>query len=148
MTNLPSSQVTSTAPIIKYTKEQRETLSRFELDIKRLNRLIPKYRYGGVVKSPLTKEEALAKFDDAVEVSANGTTYLFACDVGESAYSYFFLQILIDVSIYAHEYFRGKIYNISEIFEHVKSQVVNISCGKQHPLKVGDADFPFVVTII
>ena len=119
-----------------------------DLDIKRINKLIPKYRYGGVIKFPMTRVEAREKFDDGIKQTKDGTVYLFACSIGESAYNYFFLQILIDISIYAHEYFRNKLYNVSEIFESVETQVINGSKGKQHPTKLGDADFPFVITII
>ncbi|WP_113653194.1 hypothetical protein [Pedobacter namyangjuensis] len=120
----------------------------FELDIKRINRLIPKYKYGGVVKRPLTREEALLKFNEALSKSAKETVYIFACNIDESAYSYFFLQVLVDISIYIHEYYRNSIYNISEIFEHVEKQVNNLSKGDQNPIKIGDGNFPFVVTII
>lgn len=120
----------------------------FELDIKRINRLIPKYRYGGIIKRPLTREEALSKFNDALKISPKGIVYIFACNIDESAYSYFFLQILVDISVYIHEYFRGKVYTISDIFKHVEKQVNNLSNGSQNPIKIGDANFPFVVTII
>ncbi|AMS26701.1 hypothetical protein AEM51_06375 [Bacteroidetes bacterium UKL13-3] len=120
----------------------------FELDIKRINRLIPKYAYGGYIKRPLTREESLIKFNEALANSDKGVVYVFACNIGESAYSYFFLQVLVDVSIYLHEYFREHIYSISDIFGHVEKQVVDLSKGNQTPIKMGDGDFPFVVTII
>jgi hypothetical protein len=120
----------------------------FELDIKRINRLIPKYRYGGIVKHPLTREEAKEKFETAIETATNGIQYLFAANIDESALGYLFLQIIIDVSIYIHEYFRDNIVNASEIFEHAKKQVVNLTQAKQNPIMKGDSDFPFVITII
>jgi hypothetical protein len=120
----------------------------FELDIKRINRLIPKYRYGGIVKMPLTREEALEKFNDAIDKCKDGTVYLFASKIDQSAYNYFFLQVLADISIYLHEYLRNNIFFTSEVFEHAKSQVTSLSNGKQTPIKIGDANFPFVITII
>lgn len=120
----------------------------FELDIKRINRLIPKYAYGGYVKRPLTREESLVKFNEALSNSERGIVYVFACNVGESAYSYFFLQVLMDIAIYLHEYFREKVYSICDIFGHVEKQVVDLSKGNQTPIKTGGGDFPFVVTII
>jgi hypothetical protein len=119
-----------------------------ELDIKRINRLIPKYKYGGFVKRPLTREESLKKFNEALTTSHKGTTYIFACNINESAYNYFFLQVLVDISIYIHEYYRESIHYILEIFEHVQRQVNDLSKGSQNPIKIGDADFPFVITII
>jgi hypothetical protein len=120
----------------------------FELDIKRINRLIPKYKYGGYIKTPLTREESIEKFNKAIQNSDEGILYLFACSIDESAYGYFFLQILIDISIYVHEYFRNSIYSANDIFEHAKSQVTNLTKGQQNPMKLGKTDFPFVITIV
>ena len=120
----------------------------FELDIKRINRLIPKYKYGGLVQRPLTREESLMKFNEALSTSEKGITYIFACNIDESAYSYFFLQVLVDISIYVHEYFRNSVYYISDIFGHVEKQVNDLSKGNQNPIKMGNGDFPFVITII
>jgi len=120
----------------------------FELDIKRINRLIPKYRYGGVVKRPLTREESQLKFNQAIDECNTGTTYLFAANIGESAYGFLFLQLLIDISIYIHEYFREEIVNVGYVFEQTKKQVVKLTKGNQNPTKIGEVDFPFVITII
>lgn len=119
-----------------------------ELDISKINRLIPKYKYGGFVEAPLTKKQSLEIFDNALQTSKDGTLYLFACDIGESAYNYYFLQYFIDISIYAHEYDRNKIYSALEIFSEVKTKVVNSTKGKQNSIYSGTADFPFVITII
>lgn len=120
----------------------------FELDIKRINRLIPKYKYGGVVKRQLTREESLLKFNQAIERSNEGTTYLFAASIGESAYGYLFLQLLIDISIYIHEYFRDEVVNVGYIYDRVKNQVSELTKGNQNPTREGDVNFPFVITII
>lgn len=120
----------------------------FELDIKRINELVPKYKYGGLIKRPLTKEEATNKFNEALVNSTKGIVYVFACNIGESAYSYLFLQILIEISIYLHEYKRESIFFVSDIFVYVEKQVNNLSKGNQNPIKIGEGDFPFVLTII
>lgn len=120
----------------------------FELDIKRINRLIPKYKYGGIVKRPLTREESLLKFNQAIENTNEGTTYLFAANIGESAFGYLFLQLLIDISIYVHEYFREEIVNVGYIFDQTKKQVAELTKGSQNPTRHGDVNFPFVITII
>jgi hypothetical protein len=119
----------------------------FELDIKRLNNFIPKYKYGGIVKRRLTREEARDKFNKSLVSSPKGIIYLFACNIDESANNYFFLRVLIDISIYAHEYYRDSVFYISEIFKHVEKEVTNLSKGSQNPIKIGDVDFPFVVAI-
>lgn len=120
----------------------------FDLDIKRINKLIPKYKYGGWIKRPLTKQESLEKFNQAIESSNDGVAYLFACDIDEKAFNYYFLQLMVDVAIYAHEYFRNNIYYSSEIFDTTKKNVINATKGIQNPLKMGTGDFPFVITII
>lgn len=71
-----------------------------------------------------------------------------ACDIDESAFNYFFLQVIIDISIYLHEYFRDSIYSVGEVFEHAKFHVNNLSKSSQTPTKIGSIDFPFVLTII
>lgn len=119
-----------------------------EIDIQRFNDLIPKYKYGGVVLRPLTREESLKKFNDLIRTSKEGTTYLFASSLDESAYGYYFLQELMNTSRYIHEYRRGGVYGVLGIFDHIKKKVTDLSDGKQHPVKIGDVDFPFVVTII
>jgi hypothetical protein len=128
--------------------ETCRNITDFELDIKRINRLIPKYKYGGIKKRPLTREEALNKFDEALTNSKNGIVYIFACNIDESAQSFFFLQVLVDIAIYIHEYYRENIIYTTNIFGHVEKQVNNLSKGSQNPIKIGDGNFPFVVTII
>jgi hypothetical protein len=120
----------------------------FELDIKRLNRLIPKYAYGGTVKRPLTKEESREKFDTAIKNSEEGILYLFAADIDESAFGYLFLKLMIDIAIYIHEYNRESIVSTQRIFELAKKQVTELTEGKQNPIMDGEIEFPFVITII
>jgi len=115
---------------------------------KRINRLVPKYAYGGTVRTPLTREESIEKFNKAIQESKEGTLYLFACEIDESAFNYFFLQVIIDISIYLHEYFRDSIYSAGEVFEHAKFYVNKLSKSLQTPTKIGSADFRFVLTII
>ncbi len=101
----------------------------FELDIKRINRLIPKYKYGGIIKRPLTREESLLKFNQSIQNSDEGILYLFASSIGESASGFLFLQLIIDISIYIHEYFREEIVGAKYIFEltnkHGDSRISN-----------------------
>ncbi|MCB2380432.1 hypothetical protein LGH70_22760 [Hymenobacter sp. BT635] len=118
------------------------------LDIPRLNNLVPKYKYGGIVKWPRTSEEAYKAYEGALVESKKGSVYLFACDLDQSAYNYFFIKTLIDVSVYLHEYYRNNVYSILEVFELTRKQVQKISKKKQTPISVSDTDFPFVVTII
>lgn len=120
----------------------------FELDIKRINRLIPKYKYGGIIELSLSREESLLKFNEAIEKSDEGIIYLFAASIGESAYNYLFLRLLIDISIYIHEYSRKEIVNIGFIFEQAKKRTNEHTKGNQNPTKLGDSNFPFVITII
>ncbi len=120
----------------------------FELDIKRINGLIPKYKNGGIVKRPLTREEASLKFNQSILDSKEGTLYLFASSIDESAIGYIFLRIIIDISIYIHEYFREEIVGATYIFEQTKMQVIELTKGNQNPTKIGEVDFPFVITII
>lgn len=120
----------------------------FELDIKRINKLIPKYKYGGIVKRPLTREEALLKFNQSILKSEEGTLYFFAASIDESASEYLFLRIIIVISIHIHEYSREEIVGANYIFEQTKKQVVQLTKGNQNPTKIGEVDFPFVITII
>lgn len=131
-----------------YIIESCRDIINLELNITQINKLIPKYKYGGKILPPLTREESLEKFNAAIELSNDGILFLFAADIGESAYNYFFLQKMIDLSIYHHEYSRGRIIGASTIFDLVKDQVINLTEGKQNPLKVGTSDFPFVITIL
>ena len=120
----------------------------FELDIKRLNQLIPKYKYGGTVERPLTREESLLKFNQSIQTSNEGTLYLFASSIGESASGLLFLQLIVEISIYIHEYYRDEIVGANYIFEQTRKKVVEITKGNQNPTKIGEVDFPFVITII
>lgn len=120
----------------------------FKLEIKKINRLLPKYKYGGIVKRPLTREEALLKFNQSILKSEEGILYLFAASIDESASDYLFLLKIIEISIYIHEYFREEIIGANYIFEQTKKQVVKLTKGNQNPTKIGEVDFPFVITII
>ena len=120
----------------------------FELDIQRINRLIPKYKYGGVIKAPLTREQSLEKFNEAIKASPEGTLYLFASSIDESARGYLFLKLIVDISIYIHEYYRNSIVDTDTIFENAKNQVISYTNGEQNPVKIGEVKFPFVITII
>lgn len=120
----------------------------FHIDIQRLNKLTPKYKYGGFVQKTLTREESSFIFNYALSTSNKGVIFLFACDINEKAYRYFFLQFLIDISIEFHEYSRRNVFGVSSIFEKVKNEVNKRSNGIQNPVKMGETDFPFVVTII
>ncbi|WP_047451132.1 hypothetical protein [Alistipes sp. ZOR0009] len=120
----------------------------FELDIQRLNRLIPKYAYGGYIKRPLTREESIAKFDSAIKSSKDGVLYLFAASIDESASDYLFLKSLIDNAIYIHEYYRERVISTHKVFEMAKKQVTELTEGNQNPIISGEGDFPFVITII
>ncbi|MFL0076984.1 hypothetical protein [Tenacibaculum maritimum] len=120
----------------------------FELDIKKINRLVPKYKYGGVFKKPLTREESRKRFDLAIENSEEEVTYLFAASIGEEANDYLFLRLIINVAIYIHEYYRESVVNVEVVFRHAKTKVIEISKGEQTPLKIGEGNLPFVITII
>lgn len=118
------------------------------IEIDRLNHFIPKYKYGGIIKEKtLTREESLQIFNDALRDSSEGVIYLFACSVDEKAIDYFFLRELITRSVHIHEYFSGGAYGISNIFEHTKEKVMELSKKRQNPVKVGFGNFPFVITI-
>lgn len=128
--------------------ETCRNIIRKELDIFEINDLRPKYKYGGTVQHPLTKEEALQRFNNTILNSTDGITYIFACDIDQSAYNYYFLKLLIRYSIYLHEHHRNRVYSVNEIFQIVKSEIEIMTYGKQSPMITGKGDFPFVITII
>jgi len=119
-----------------------------DLDNKRLNRLIPKYKYGGVIEIPMTQAQSIQKFNEELEKSEGGILYLFAASIGERAYDYLFLQYLIDVSVYFHEYYRNSAIGAQAVFQNAKDLVIKDTSGDQNPMISGTTDLPFAITII
>ena len=118
------------------------------IEVQSLNNLIPKFKYGGRIDRRKTKEEALNLFNREIVNSDQGTTYLFACNVGEAAYEYFFIEYLIRVAVYLHEYSQHQVFYIDNVFEQTRKQVVQLSGENQHPVILGIGKRPFVLSII
>ncbi|MCC5923904.1 MAG: hypothetical protein JJT77_08965 [Crocinitomicaceae bacterium] len=120
----------------------------FNIEIEDLNGLIPKFKYGGSFRKPKTNEEAKNVYNDVLKNLGKETTYVFASNINESAFNYYFIHYLIKVSRYFHEYSQNRIYEIKDIFNNTVKEVVRLTDGNQNPIIQGHAKFPFVVSII
>ncbi|MCT4579799.1 MAG: hypothetical protein N4A35_00150 [Flavobacteriales bacterium] len=120
----------------------------FNINIEDLNELIPKFRHGGVISMPKTKEQAKDLYNNFLMELDSEITYVFSSNIGESAYNYYFIHYLIKVSRELHEHSQNYIHTIKDIFDKTTNEVIKLTGGKQTPIIQGPANFPFVVSII
>ena len=118
------------------------------IKLETFNNLIPKYKYGGQVAQPLTRDQSKTRYNEAIKNSKEGVLYMFAANIGEQAHDFLFLKFILKKAKYIHEFKRGKVVSARRIFELAKKHVIKSSDGLQTPVIVGESDFPFVITII
>lgn len=118
------------------------------IEIANLNGLIPKFKFGGIIRKQKSISEAKNTYNNEISKIENETTYLFASNIGESAENYFFINNLIKISREIHENSQNKVHVIKDIFNLTAHTVIALTGGRQNPIIEGNGSFPFVVSII
>lgn len=109
------------------------------------------YHKGGVIRVPISKTRARARFIEELESSDDGQVICAACDSGEKANNLYFSRKLMHHAFnwYNDPRRAGKVLSILELFPTVASAVTEVAMNeegaKQSPQIYGESHFPFVV---
>jgi hypothetical protein len=117
-----------------------------------LNDKIPKFKYGGIVRAPITMEKSRELYDEQVEKCGDGTVVCFACSNNETAKNFYFSLVLIQIGFNWHlEYWHHfETLTITRLMPHISNEVnkvaLKITGESQQPEIDGTLDFPFSVS--
>lgn len=107
---------------------------------------IPDYKEGGILRFPITRQKARAKYDKQINECKDGLVVCFACSKDETANDYMFSNYLIKYAFNWHLHWMNcdKTLNIRQLIENI-SPCLSKTDEKQNPEIVGDVDFPFAI---
>ena len=117
-----------------------------------LNNTLPKFKYGGMVRAPISRVTARDLYDQQVGACGNGTMACFACTQGESAWNYYFSAFLLGSAFNWH---LGpgphlEILTIADLVNHVSPLVSQEAVQRvgevQTPELWNTINFPFAVS--
>ncbi|MBL7722502.1 MAG: hypothetical protein JNK27_00065 [Chitinophagaceae bacterium] len=117
-----------------------------------LNDKIPKFKYGGVVRSPITREQARQLYNEQLASCKDGQVVCFACAKGQAATNYYFSLVLLQA---AFDWHLGpgphlKTMNIDFAMDYIMPEVNRLSTeagtGPQTPTILPSIPFPFAVS--
>jgi len=117
-----------------------------------LNDKVPQFKYGGLVRSPITREKSKELYIEQLEKCKDGIVICFACSKDETAINFFFSLVLIQQSFNWHlEHWRHfETLNINKLMPDISAQVKKLAMqnvGKnQTPEIIGNLDFPFAIS--
>lgn len=113
---------------------------------------LPKFKYGGTVRSPIDRAKAKDLYFQYIKTCNNGIVLCFACSIDEEAFNYYFSYGLIQKS---HDYhldssFHLQVHSIQTIMTVLIKQLpkfVYTKIGKiQTPEINGKFDYPFAIS--
>jgi hypothetical protein len=113
---------------------------------------LPKFKYGGTVRSPIDRVKAKDLYFQNIRTCNNGIVLCFACSINEEAFNYYFSYGLIQKS---HDYhldssFHLQVHSIQTIMAVLIKQLPNFvhtKIGKiQTPKINGKFDYPFAIS--
>lgn len=107
---------------------------------------IPQFRDGGLIRSPLTKEQSRNIYNSAIAECDNGLVICYPCNDNEVAKGYYFSFALLSRSFEWHLVNHSKYFPITQLMEFVSADVQKITNQNQNPSIIGNIEFPFVVS--
>jgi len=113
---------------------------------------IPKFKYGGTVRRPLSKEIARHVYDCHIQRCKDGIMICFACSKGQSAYNYYFSMLVLQNAIdwYLETHRHCSILPIDDLMGLTlfnTLQLVKSKLGEeQQPSRIGILNYPFAVS--
>lgn len=118
--------------------------------IKQTNK-IAKFKGGGKIQSPLSRFKSRNLYNQQLQKCDDGMVICYACDLGESAYNYFFSNEVLKQSGAWHKDSKnmGKILDIQTLFSPVSNEVSALTSKyskKQTPVISGTPPFPFGIS--
>ena len=118
----------------------------YEIETVDLMDRIPQFRNGGMIRSPITKEEARNFYNSIIEEATNGLVICYPCSDNELAWGYYFSSALLRRAFEWHLVNHSKYFPITQLMEFVSVDVFEISNGKQTPIISGAINFPFAIS--
>lgn len=113
---------------------------------------VPKFKYGGTVRYPLSREIARHVYDCHIMRCKDGMMVGLACSPGENAYNYYFSTLILQNTIEWHQetHRHCAIFPIDDVmglalFHTIELARVNIN-KVQKPQRIGIINFPFAVS--
>lgn len=107
---------------------------------------IPKFKYGGVIRSPITREESRKIYLSQLQNCPDGLVVCYPCDVNEVASNYHFSFALLRRAFEWHLLNYNKYFPINELMGYVTIDVEKITKKKQRPTINGNIKFPFAIS--
>jgi hypothetical protein len=117
-----------------------------------LNDQIPKFKYGGLVRTPISRKKSKEIYDEQLSKCGNGTVVCFACSSNEIARNFYFSLVLLQTSFNWHleHWHHFETLTISRLMPHVTTEVRNFVQNmfgqNQTPEINGGLEFPFSVS--
>lgn len=107
---------------------------------------LPQFKYGGLVRRPLTEEEARNMYNSVIDECENGLVICYPCSDNEEAVGYYFSYALLHRSFEWHLLNHTRYFPITQLMEFVSSDVKKITKEKQNPTITGTIGFPFAIS--
>ncbi len=134
-----------------YIIESCRNIIERDIPVVDLNR-VARFREGGVLRLPITREVARERFDSQLQNTNNGITVCMSCSENQSAWGFFFSATLLKVghNWHIHTNNFGRCLGINDIIiEHVTPHVEELANRierEQTPEIVGDSiNYPFSI---
>jgi hypothetical protein len=110
---------------------------------------IPQFKYGGVVRAPISLAESRDMYKNIIAECPNGLVVCYACGEDQVASSYFFSRALLFIAFEWHLVAHAQYFPITNLMPIVRSRVENSTKRNkniQSPSKSGDIPFPFAIS--
>ncbi|MFT3934415.1 MAG: hypothetical protein QM726_12410 [Chitinophagaceae bacterium] len=117
-----------------------------------LNDKIPKFKYGGIVRAPISREKSRELYNEQINNCADGIVVCFACSNTETAKNFYFSLVLLQIGFNWHleHWHHFETLTITKLMPHIATEVDKIAVEKtgehQTPEISGALNFPFVVS--
>jgi hypothetical protein len=113
---------------------------------------VPKFKYGGTVRYPLTREISRDVYDCHIRRCNDGMMVCFACSLGENAYNYYFSTLILQNSIDWHQetHRHCAILPLDDLMGLTLFHTMELSKKElnviQQPQRIGIKNYPFAVS--
>lgn len=126
--------------------ESCRTRSNTRIQIVDLKDRIPKFKYGGIVRSPINRVQSKNLHLSLLKECSDGLVICYPCGDNEVAASYYFSFALLRRSFEWHLATHNRYFQITELMQYVAQDVQKITRNKQNPTVFGTIGFPFVLS--
>ena len=117
-----------------------------------LNDKIPKFEYGGIYRSPISREKSIELYNEQINNCSDGIVICFACSNSETAKNFYFSFMLLKIGFNWHldPINHYETLTITKLMPHIAIGVNELAVKNigesQTPEINGTLDFPFSVS--